>query len=189
MRKVMTILILAVISICSTFAETNSEDSRKKHSIETSPMSPFMQMANIGIWGLKYDYAFTERDELKVGLAYMNLHFEEGITHSPAILVGYRRFLWKKLYVEYEIWPGYDDFYEKNEKKYYSGFDLWNEFRLGYQFNFKVKELPMFVNVAWPFGFGLYSTNKPDSFYERMEGGFSDKYFFQLPLVFVGVKF
>lgn len=146
-------------------------------------------MANKGIWGVKYEYAVTSRDEIKFGLAYMNIHFEEGNTNSPGLILGYRRFLWKSLYAEYELWPCYDEFYEKSENKYYKGFDLWNEFRVGYQINFKIRNIPLLLNVTWPFGFGLYSTNKPESFYERMNKSFGDKYFYQFPLLFVGVKF
>ena len=191
MRRIIFITIFLISATSSVFSQQQNVDDKSdyKHSIETSPMSPFMQMAGAGIWGIKYDYAFDQKNELKLGIAYMNIHFAEGNTNSPALILGYRRFLWKKLYAEYELWPCYDEFYEANENKYYKGFDLWNEFRLGYQINFKIKEFPMFVNVAWPFGFGLYSSNKPQSFYDRMNQSFGDKYFFQMPLIFIGFKF
>ncbi|MGE0076352.1 MAG: hypothetical protein AB7S48_00680 [Bacteroidales bacterium] len=181
MRGIIFISIMLIVATSSVFSQSqNIEDKNNyKNSVETSPMSPFMQMAGKGIWGIKYDYAFGQTNELKLGIAYMNLHYQEGNTNSPALIIGYRRFLWKRLYTEYELWPCYDEFYEKNENKYYKGFDLWNEFRLGYQFNFRIKEFPMFVNVAWPFGFGLYSSNKPESFYDRMNQSFGDKFFFK----------
>lgn len=183
------IIILNLNLVYSQLKEETNHYKHYKHSIETSPLSPLLQIVDKGIWGIKYEYALTPVDELKFGLAYMNIHFEEGITHSPGLIIGYRRFLWKKLYAEYEIWPCYDEFYEKNEDKYYKGIDLWNEFRVGYQFNFEIKNSPFFVNTAWPFGFGLYSSNKPDSFYDRMNQSFSDKFFFQFPLIFIGLKF
>ena len=160
-----------------------------KHAIETSPLSPLLQAADAGIWGIKYEYAINESSEFKLGLAYMNIYFEEGNTNSPALILGYRKFLRPKFYVEYEIWPGYDRFYEKHEQKYYKGFDIWNEFRIGYQKDFAIRDLPLFLNVAWPFGFGLYSSNKPDSFYDRMDENFGSKYFFHFPLLFVGYRF
>jgi len=191
MRRLTTLTILILFNFTLCFSQSQNTNIVKdyKHSIETSPLSPIMQMADAGIWGIKYEYAFTKNDELKFGIAYMNIHFPEGNTNSPALIFGYRRFFWKKFYVEYELWPCYDEFYEKNENKYYKGFDLWNEFRIGYQFNFHIKEFPMFINAAWPFGFGLYSSNKPDSFYDRMNQSFGDKYFFQMPLIFIGFKF
>ena len=33
------------------------------------------------------------------------------------VILGYRRFLWKKLHIEYQLWADYD---------------LWKEFRLGF---------------------------------------------------------
>ncbi len=191
-KNVYVVFTIILILGSKAFAQKSVTGNTKpfyRYSVETSPASPFLQMADAGIWGIKLDYALTEKDELKAGLAYMNLHFDEGITHAPSLILGYRRFLWKKLYVEYELWPGYDKFYEKNEDKYYESFDIWNEFRVGYQFNFDVKSVPAFVSVTWPFGFGLYSSNKPDSFYDRMNQSFGDKYFYQFPLLFVGVKF
>jgi hypothetical protein len=186
---IIVLFIHCLITAGFTQKTTTKPEKKYRHSIETSPMSPLLQAADKGIWGLKYEYAFTSKDEVKSGITYMNIYFEEGNTNSAGILIGYRRFLWKRLYAEYELWPGYDEFYEKNENKCYKGIDLWNEFRVGYQFNFEINHFPLFVNVAWPFGFGLYSTNKPDSFYDRMNQSFGDKYFFHFPLVFLGFKF
>lgn len=159
-----------------------------RHSIETSPMSPFLQLAGKGIWGLEYVCSITRSDEVKVGVAYMNIHFEEGNTNAPAITLGYRRFLWRRLYVEYELWPTYDRFYEKNEDRVYRGFDLWNELRLGYQVDFELGGAPLLANFAWPFGFALYTHNKPDTFFERMDRSASGRYFFHFPLVFLGFR-
>ena len=193
MRKQITFIILGlfhVLLLGNPGEMTIKKDRTQfKHAFETSPVSPLLQMVDKGIWGIKYDYAFTEKDELKLGLAYMNIYFEEGNTNSPALILGYRRYLKGNLYLEYEIWPGYDQFYEKHEDKYYYGFDLWNEFRVGYTLEYPIHNIPTFLNFAWPFGFGLYSTNKPDSFYDRMNQSFSDKYFFHFPLIFIGVRF
>ena len=183
------LLLLTVFLIPVFLAAGANPEAKLRHAIETSPLSPLLQMADAGIWGVKYEYAITDKDELKLGLAYMNIHFEEGNTNSPALILGYRRFIASRFYVEYELWPGYDRFYEKNEDKIYAGFDLWNEFRVGYQWDFRIKALPVFINAAWPFGFGLYSSNKPDSFYDRMNQDFGSKYFFQFPLLFIGYRF
>lgn len=184
-----TLLLTAASAVwAQTAGEKNDEPIFYRHTLETSPVSPVLQLVNAGIWGVKYDYALTRRDELKVGISWMNIYFPEGNTDSWSLILGYRRYLWRNLYLEYELWPGYDNFYEKNEEKYYPGWDLWNEFRIGYQFRFHIGSLPCFVSAAWPFGFGLYSTNKPDSFYERMNQSFDSKFFYHFPLIFVGAK-
>ncbi len=193
MRKKINIInlcqILLLLFGSAHGAVSQPERIQFKHALESSPVSPLLQMVDKGIWGLKYDFAISEKAELKFGIAYMNLHFDEGNTNSPGLILGYRRYFRERLYLEYEIWPCYDQFYEKHEDKTYTGFDLWNEFRIGYTIDYPIQNLPTFFNLAWPFGFGLYSSNKPDSFYDRMNQSFSDKYFFHFPLIFIGVRF
>lgn len=89
--------------------------------------------------------------------------------------------------LEYQIWPIYNNFFEKNENKHYKSFDVWNEFRVGYGFDFTFSNCPLFLNVQWPFGFGLYGSNKPESFKDENSG--SKKYFYFPPLVFIGIRF
>ncbi len=180
-------VIIAILAICSAtldaqVVEKTNFEIQHRHTVDFCPVSPMF-----GIWGAHYTYKLTPKDELITGVSYMNIKFEGiGETNSPALIFGYRRYLWKSLHVEYEIWPCYDDFWESNEKKYYSGFDIWNEFRVGYIFDFKVSGVPMFVNVQWPFGFGLYGSNKPDSFWNFQK---DNKFFYFPPLVFLGLRF
>jgi hypothetical protein len=138
------------------------------------------------IYALQYNYHFAAQNELILGLAYTNIQFDFGSTHAAAIILGYRRYVWKNLHLEYQLWPDYDRFYEENEAKYYSGFDLWNEFRLGYQLDFNIFQLPCFINFQWPFGFGLYAENKPESFTEHEE---ENRFFYFPPMFFLGVRF
>lgn len=133
--------------------EINSSNIKEtyKHSIDFSPLSPLFK-----IYGVHYSYHFSQKDELILGAAYMNIHYDFGNTNAPTLILGYRRNLWKKLHLEYQLWPTYDNFYEKNENEYYKSYDIWNEFRLGYKFDFTISKLPLYINLQWPFGFGLY---------------------------------
>ena len=119
------------------FAQENTEKAEEscKHSIDFSPVSPF-----INIYGLNYNRRLGAADEIIFGLAWMQIHYDFGHTNSPALIFGYRRFLWNKLHLEYQLWPAYDNFYEKTEDRYYESFDIWNEFRLGYQFDFELDQ-------------------------------------------------
>lgn len=159
----------------------NWNKSEKRKSIDTSPISPL-----IDIWGVHFNYHITSKDELITGLSYMKIPYDFGNTNSPALIFGYRRYLWKNLHIEYQLWPCYDEFYEKNENKIYKSFDVWNEFRFGYQFNFNIANLPFYTSVQWPFGFGLYASNKPDSFLDYQK---DNRFFYQFPLLFVGYRF
>ena len=163
------------------FAQENQIKDFKKYSVDFSPMSPFIR-----IYGVQLGYKLNPKNELLTGLAYTNLHLDPGVTHSPSVILGYRRYLWRNLHIEYQIWPSYDNFYAYKEDAYFKSFDIWNEFRFGYQFNFKIKDKSLYTSVQWPFGFGLYSTNKPQSFKEHEE---KEKFFYQFPLWFIGIKF
>lgn len=174
----------------ATYALANSSDSIKeektyKHSIDLCPLSPMFR-----IYAIQYSYSITPKDELIVGPYYANIHFEDiGNTDAPGFIVGYRRYIWRNFHLEYQLMPQWDHFYEKNERKTYPlGFDLWNEFRVGYSFDFNVRKLPAFINIQWPLGFILYSDEsaKPESFKKKAA---KDPYFYFPPLFFVGVRF
>lgn len=181
------VLCLSLFIIGAVLAEENIQrwqDARDyQHSFDTSPISPA-----IGIYGFHYNRRLSPNDELIFGLGYMNIQFDFGETHSPAIIFGYRRYLWRNLHIEYQIWPSYDWFYEKNDDKTYPSFDIWNEFRLGYQFDFVLWDNPFYFNIQWPFGFGLYDSNKPESFKDYQSKG-DNRFFYQFPLPFLGYRF
>lgn len=181
-NKILVIICLVIIPRISYAQDT----IKYRHSLETSPFSPILQMADKGIWGIHYGYHLTPKDELITGVAYMNIHFDFGNTNSPAFILGYRRYLWGHWHIEYQLWPSYDNFYEKNEDKYYESFDIWNEFRFGYQFHFKVGNVPASLSLQWPFGFGLYASNKPESFKTHEK---ENRFFYHFPVVFLGIKF
>jgi hypothetical protein len=160
---------------------TANTEAPLPRSLEFSPLSPF-----IHIYAIQYCQKLSDKDEIVGGVSYMNIRYDFGSTHAPAIIAGYRRYLWKNLHAEYQVWPVYDSFYEKIEKRYYRSFDLWNEFRLGYQFDFEVSAFPCFLSIQWPFGFGLYASNKPKSFRDHEK---ENRFFYFPPLLFAGVRF
>ena len=76
----------------------------------------------------------------------------------------------------------------KNENKTYpTSFDLWNEFRLGYVFDFKIKNLSLFLNLQIPLGFALYSDPKGKS--EAFKQNAKENPLFYIPLFFIGIRF
>jgi hypothetical protein len=153
-----------------------------KHTLSYCPFASF-----VGIYAIHYFQKIDQRSEFIVGLSYMNIKFEgSGHTNSPALILGYRRYFWKGLHLEYEIWPAFDSYYEKNENRRYNGFDLWNEFRLGYKYEFRIAGQQLHANLQMPFGFGLYASNKPESFQKIAE---NDKYFYFPPLLSFGISF
>jgi hypothetical protein len=82
----------------------------------------------------------------------------------------------------------YDNFYEENKKEYFNGVDIWNEFRLGYQYDFQISSVPVYVKAQLPFGFAIYSQNKPQSFKDKINEG-DNKFFYKAIIVYLGIRF
>ncbi len=151
-----------------------------KQTVEISPLSPFLK-----IYAIQYNYLVTEKSELMLGFAYANIEYDEGRSHAPTLILGYRRFVWKGYHLEYQLWPAYNNYYETTEQKYYAGFELWNEFRTGYQFGVKIGGIPLTITPQLLCGFGIIPGKKPDSFMETVK----EEPVFIYPNVFMGVKF
>jgi hypothetical protein len=157
-----------------------------RHAIEIFPL-----VALAKIYSVQYTYSLTPRDQLIAGFAYLNIIIEDndgnaiGQFHSPTIPIGYRRYLWRNLHAEYQLWPAYNRYFEKNEEKFYDGFDLYNEFRAGFSFHFKAGSLPLSITPQYVFGFGLWPGNKPESFTEANR----ENPVFHAPTLSVGIKF
>lgn len=141
-------------TIDSTLLKTNY-----RHSVQFSALEVMGR-----IYSFAYFYEFSPKNNLMLGLAYENIQYDCGTTHAPALLIGYRRFFWKGLNADYAFWPAYNSFYENTEKKYYKSLELWGELRVGYEFNFKINKLPIFITPQYIIGKGLLRGYKPQSF-------------------------
>ena len=60
-------VLVSISTVAFSQEKSHSSPETNKHTLETSPFSPLLQLANKGIWAIKYDYALTPRDELKLG--------------------------------------------------------------------------------------------------------------------------
>lgn len=183
--------LIALLSLFnSTFIQAQNDNNlidfkKRDQSIDLCPISPL-----IGIYAIHYTHKITPKNAVIIGPSYMKIVYENiGHTNAPGIIIGYRRYVWKNLHIDYQLMPMFDRYYEMNENKYYPwGFDLWNEFRLGYEFDFNIGKAPLFLNIQWPLGFALYSDpkGKPESFKIKAK---ENPLFFFPPLFFVGLKF
>jgi hypothetical protein len=166
--------------------ETREEQARstalERSAIEFSPLSPL-----VNIYAVQYAHRLGERNELLVGAAYANIKYDQGRSHAPTGIVGYRRYLWRKAHVEYQLWASYNWYYENAERRYYEGAELWNEFRPGYTFDFHLAGKPVFFNVQYLIGFGLYGDeSKPQSWKDQRD---AEGELFTAPMLFMGWRF
>ena len=177
MRPLFGLLFLLTASVALA-----SEGRREyEHAIDLCPVMPL-----VGIWGLQYSYSLTDKDRLMFGFAYMNIKYDSsGRSHAPTLITGYKRFFWKGLHLEYELMPSYNWYYEKYERKYYGGPELWNEFRPGCSIDFKLADVPFYLDLQYAIGFALYGGNKPESFKRQVK----KEPVFQSSLFFIGWRF
>ncbi len=174
------------------------ETRERKHSLELSPLSPAFRIYAIqyayhpdpeNVWMLGLSYAdIPQKPPAEKEPAWMNILItantitkDVGVNHSWTLFFGYKRYLFGNFHLEYQLWPGYNSFYSTTERKYYNGFDLWNEFRFGYTFVFE--DSPLYINLQYLVGFGLIEGNKPADF------GDGANPVFRAPVFFLGWKF
>lgn len=182
---IFVLLVLQALHLNGQTFDTISKTKSYKYSFDFCPMSPVFK-----IYAIHFNYRFTKNSELIVGPYYANIQFEGlGHTNAPGFIIGIRQYIWRNLHVDYQLMPQWDRYYDLNEDKVYpTGFDLWNEFRLGYAFNFQIKKFPMYINVQWPLGFILYSDPKGKSEAFKVHAQ-KQPYFYFPPLFFVGFRF
>jgi hypothetical protein len=175
----------AIMLLASTPAWAQATDvplEPARNAVEFSPISPFIR-----IYAVQFARQLSDKDELLVGAAYANIKYDHGRSHAPTGILGYRRYFWRKAHVEYQLWASYNWYLETDENKYYNGAELWNEFRPGYTFDFRVGQTPVFLNVQYLIGFGLYGDDsKPPSWNAQRD---EDGELFMMPVVFLGWRF
>lgn len=165
----------------TTHSQAASKPGKEyRHALDFCPISPLFD-----IYALQYFYSLSPKDRLILGLSYANIQYDEGRSHAPGLILGYKRYLWRGWHLEHQFWPAFNDYFETSEKKYYSGFELWNEFRTGYTFDFQIKQKAFYFNLQALAGFGLYQGNKPKSFQKQVE----KETVFISPVFFLGWRF
>lgn len=108
-----------------------------------------------------------------------------GRIKAYGIGIGYQHFYWKNLYSTIQATPFLQLFYDTDDVKIQSGFQLWCQFRVGYRFDFFEKCCflePSLVCNYWPI-----NTAFPESF-ARIERAWPNYFLFEPGLHF-GFKF
>ncbi|XLS29185.1 hypothetical protein ACJD0Z_18560 [Flavobacteriaceae bacterium M23B6Z8] len=99
--------------------------------------------------------------------------------------IAYQRFLWKQLYAQVHATALHQNYRDPSGDKIQSGFQLFNTFRIGYQFRFfknRVFLEPSLGVTWWP-----VNTNLPEAF-QRQEDRFNN-YLIGEPGLHFGINF
>jgi hypothetical protein len=187
MKRRICIIVILTILICPTLCA----QIQSRSSIVTSAIDPFFS-----IYFIKYSYDLNEYDSIISGGYY--LYSEKsfsgkvypGSYQGTSLLLGYRRYLFNKWYVEEQIMPLYARYFDSLNNKATYGFELWNEIHIGYKFKLLKTKVQIVIDPQLLFGLCIYENNEPLSF-SSVEGytGHFFKNLYVLPNVLIGVSF
>ena len=159
-----------------------AKNNEYRNSLEIGP--------DYDIYFIQFCRKFSSRDESILGVSYLNSSIGNllgypGDEQLYALELGYRKYLWRNLHLEFQILPQYVTCYDNIIQKSYNEFGLASEIRLGYLFNFDIFDIPFYINLQWFCGYYLYNP-KPQSFIEVDEGS---SYISPVPMFLIGIKF
>lgn len=185
-----TTILFSSTSLSAQFE--NNEIPEKKYFLG----STLFVLANLApnppkYYQLNFGYRITPKDVISfeaitwtyngpLGRPY-GKDFENDASNFPGTVqafgagLAYKRFLWKRAYVQVHSTALYQNYLDKAGDKIQSGFQLFNTVRVGYQFRFFKNRFFLEPSIActfWPI-----NTNLPQSFREQED---------QFPSYFLG---
>lgn len=200
--KLLVLIFMASLSV--SYSQTNKHDSvYRKHFISTSLWS----IANLfpepaDFYELNYGCRLTAKDAIilnattwkywePLGIPYSSdkkyNHVEDypGYVRAYGIGIVYQRFLWKQVYSSIHANTFLQSFYDEQNEKIQSGFQLYLQARIGYRLDlFKNR---FFLEPSLSFNYWPINTNFPDSFLEKEKNW--PNYFLFEPHLNFGVSF
>lgn len=186
LATVAVLLALAEAPACAQPLGKEMVEAGPRHHVEAFPI-----MAFFDVYSVQYAYRIRPHFEPIFGLAYVNVKVKDrsdaviGRMHAPTLPVGLRWYVWGNAHLEYQLWPAYNAYRDHVEDRYYKGFDLYNEFRVGYRLDFQLGRRSLFSSLQYVYGFGLYPGNKPERFIQAVE----DAPPFHVPSLSIGLRF
>ena len=179
--KVRLVVCFILISVGISYAQTTKQDSiYKKHFISTSlwsVMNLFPEPADF--YELNYGYRFTSKDAIIInattwkyweplGIPYSSdkkyKHIEDypGYVRAYGIGIIYQKFLWKQVYSSIHVNSFLQNFYDEQNEKIQSGFQLYLQARIGYKLEIFKKRF--FLEPSVSFNYWPINTNFPGTF-------------------------
>jgi hypothetical protein len=178
------LVFLFMTSLSVSYSQTNKQDSvYRKHFVSTSLWS----IANLfpepaDFYELNYGYRLTPKSAIILNATtwkyweplgiplisdkkYKHIEDYPGYVRAYGVGIIYQRFLWKQVYSSIHTNTFLQNFYDEQNEKIQSGFQLYLQARIGYRLNMFKNRL--FLEPSLSFNYWPINTNFPDSFLEK----------------------
>lgn len=202
--KFIFIFLFVIVHGTISYCQASEQDSTyKKHFVSTSLWS----IANLfpepaDFYELNYGYRLTAKDAIilnattwkywePLGIPYTSdkkyKHIEDYPGYIRAYGIGgiYQRFIWHKLYSSFHANAFIQNFYDLNNVKNQTGFQLYLQYRLGYRI--EMLKGRFFLEPSLSFNYWPINTNFPASFSEK-ENNWPNYFLFE-PHFNIGINF
>jgi hypothetical protein len=186
MKKVF-LIIMIVINGLNIYG-----DGIGKFSLETSIIDPFFN-----IYFVRSEYSLSMSDNAVFGLYFLT--GDTALFGDPypgdytlfSAQIGYKKYVWDKIYISYLLIPGVAVYKDKNQSKEYLSFEVWNEMHLGNKFQITMDKTILFISSEVLIGISIIKTNEPNSFkiIEENEPAFGVPDLYILPNICLGMQF
>jgi hypothetical protein len=167
----------------------DNDDNRFQNAIVIRPIDLFLS-----IYIVQYERKIGLQNEIVAGLYEIKNNSNSeypGYYQLISPIIGYRWYFWKGLHLEYSLLPGYAKYNYTIRKETSKSFEIWNEFHLGYKFQFKIFKLHLFLTPQVLLGFNLYKSNEPSSFeiIDNKKSNFYPNKIYLYPNINLGINF
>ncbi len=153
---------LFLIVLLSCFSFLYAGDDSSKWSVSTSLTYP---LANI--YTLHVNYRPDNNNELYFGPCFQNFSHDSFTVYGYTLVLGYRRYFWRGLFLEGELYPAYNRIWSKITASYYPGIEMWGEIKIGYKIPFGKSKF--YLQPSPGIGFGIFRTNRPPNYNEEIK--------------------
>ncbi len=153
-------IFLVILLTCSSVLPADVSPSN--WSVSTSLTFPLAR-----IYTLHFNYMPDDSNEFFFGPCFQNFSHDSFTVYAYTLILGYRRYFWKGLFAEAELYPAYNSIWSKITESYHPGYEMWTEFKIGYKI--PLWKSKYYLQPAPGIGSGIFRTNAPPNYYNEIE--------------------
>ena len=184
---------------------SKQESTYKKYFVGSTMfiLGNFARVNSPNFAQLNFGYRMTGKDVISLELATWKTAWPIGINpffnksygkpeekfpgyiRDYGVGVAYQRFLWKGLYTQVHVFSFLQDFVNEKGKKIDNGFQIFNQYRVGY--HIKLFKDKFFIQPSFAITHRPYHTTMPDGFKQQDDKW--SKFMFSEPGLHFGLNF